>query len=111
MVGVVKPGRPGGKLGGLTHEQILRVVRAHKNAIRTCYDRELQRTRGLGGKIVIRWKIDAGGKVSGAKVRSSSMRNGRVEDCIVRRVARMRFPKPKGGVTAVVNFPFIFAQR
>jgi outer membrane biosynthesis protein TonB len=111
MTGVVKPGRPGGKLGGLTHEQILRVVRAHKNAIRTCYDRELQRTKGLGGKIVIRWKIDAGGVVSGAKVRSSSMRNGRVEDCIVRRIARMKFPKPKGGVTAVVNFPFIFAQR
>lgn len=111
MTGVVKPGRPGGKLGGLTHEQILRVVRAHKNAIRTCYDRELQRTRGLGGKIVIRWKITADGAVRGAKVRSSSMRNGRVEDCIVRRVARMKFPKPKNGVTAVVNFPFIFAQR
>lgn len=111
MTGVVKPGRPGGNLGGLTHEQILKVVRAHKNAIRTCYDRELQRTKGLGGKIVVRWKIGKDGQVSGARVRTSSMRNGRVEDCIVRRVARMKFPKPKGGVTALVNFPFIFAQR
>ena len=111
MTGVVKPGRPAGDLGGLTPAQILKVVKAHQNAIRTCYDRELQRTQGLGGKVVVRWKIDQDGLVKGARVRSSSMGNGRVEDCIIRRVARMRFPKPKNGVTAKVNFPFIFAQR
>lgn len=107
----VKTGRPGGNLGGLTHAQILKVVRSRQSAIKTCYERQLQRSKGLGGKIVIRWKIAADGTVSGARVRTTTMHNGRVEDCIVRQISRLKFPKPKGGVTALVNFPFIFAQH
>lgn len=107
----VKTGRAAGNLGGLTHAQILKVIKSRKSAIKNCYERQLQRQKGLGGKIVVRWKIVADGGVKGAKVRTTSMRNGRVEDCIVRQISRLRFPKPKGGVTAVVNFPFIFAER
>ncbi|MBT8491953.1 MAG: TonB family protein, partial [Deltaproteobacteria bacterium] len=66
---------------------------------------------GLGGKVVIRWTINASGKVIRAKVSKTSMKNGRVEDCIVRQVLRMQFPKPKGGSKAVVNYPFVFAQQ
>jgi hypothetical protein len=50
------------------------------------------------------------GTVTSAKVKSTTMRNGAVEDCIVRQVQRMKFPKPKGGRKAVVSYPFIFSQ-
>jgi hypothetical protein len=107
----VKTGSPSGNLGGLTKEQILKVVRSRRNAIRACYERELQRTKGLGGKIIVRWKINAAGQVTTAKTASTTMRNNRVEDCIVRQVQRMKFPSPKGGTVAIVNFPFIFSER
>jgi hypothetical protein len=107
----VKTGSPGGDLGGLTKAQILKVVLSRKGAIRTCYERQLQRTGGLGGKIIVYWKINAGGSVIGAKVLSTTMKSGPVEDCIVRQVARLRFPNPRGGATAKVKFPFVFAQR
>ncbi len=103
--------KPTGSLGGLTQDQIMKVVRTRARAIQACYARELQRNKGLGGKVVVKWKIDSGGKVTRAKVRSTTMRNGRVEDCVVRQVNSMKFPSPKGGGTATVNFPFIFGQQ
>jgi hypothetical protein len=107
----MKTGKPSGSFGGLTHEQIMKVVRTRARAIQACYSRELQRNKGLGGKIIVNWKIDSGGKVSRTKVRTTTMKNGRVEDCVVRQVNSMKFPSPKGGGSATVNFPFIFGQQ
>ncbi len=107
----MKTGKPDGSFGGLTQAQIMKVVRTRARSIQACYARELQRNKGLGGKIIVKWKIDSAGKVSRTKVRSSSMKNGRVEDCVVRQVNSMKFPSPKGGGTATVNFPFIFGQQ
>ena len=103
--------QPDGDLGGLTAAEILKVVRSKRSAIATCYERELQRTKGLGGKVIINWKIDLGGGVQGAKVRSTTMRNDKVQDCIVRVVQNLKFPNPRNGKIPVVNFPFIFAPR
>lgn len=103
--------QPDGDLGGLTAAEILKVVRSKRSAIATCYERELQRSKGLGGKVIVSWKIDLGGAVQGAKVRSTTMRNDKVQDCIVRVVQNLRFPQPRGGKIPVVNFPFIFAPR
>lgn len=107
----VSTGTATGSLGGLTAAQINKVVFSRKNAIKTCYQRELQRSQGLGGKIVIHWEINSAGAVTRANVSKTTMHNGRVEDCIVRQVLRMQFPKPKGGSKAVVNYPFVFAQQ
>ena len=95
----------------LTAAEILKVVRAKRTAIQACYERQLQRNKGLSGKITIRWKITPQGAVLSPKVASTSMRNGAVEDCIVRQIQNMKFPSPRNGETAVVNFPFIFAPR
>ncbi len=107
----VKLSKPSGSLGGLTQDQIMKVVRTRARAIQSCYSRELQRNKGLGGKVVVKWKIDSSGAVQRPQVRSTTMRNGRVEDCVVREVSRMKFPSPKGGGSATVNFPFIFGQQ
>jgi len=108
----VDTGDPSGELGGLTAEEILKVVRSRKNAIGSCYERELQRQKGLGGKVVLTWKILSSGSVEGARVRSTTMHSGRVEDCIVRQIQGLHFPQPRGGQIANVrNFPFLFAPR
>jgi TonB family protein len=106
---VVDVGSPDGDLGGLTAAEILKVVKSRRNAIKNCYERALQRSKGLGGKVVITWRILADGAVKGAKVRSTSVRNGSVEDCVVRQISALEFPPPKNGQVAVVNFPFLFA--
>jgi hypothetical protein len=108
----IDTGDPSGELGGLTAAEILKVVRSRKNAIGNCYERELQRQKGLGGKVVLTWRINAAGAVEVARVRTTTMRSGKVEDCIVRQIQGLRFPQPRGGQIAHVrNFPFLFAPR
>jgi outer membrane biosynthesis protein TonB len=93
--------------GYLSPEQIMRVVRRNQAAVRYCYENELQRQPNLSGRITIHWRISRSGSVSSARVGSSTMRNARVEGCIVRQVRRWRFPQPDGGEVDV-DFPFIF---
>jgi hypothetical protein len=109
---VVDTGEPTGELGGLTAAEIMKVVRSRKNAIGNCYERELQRQKGLGGKVVLTWRITSSGAVDSARVRSTTLRSGKVEDCIVRQIQGLVFPQPRGGAVAHVrNFPFLFAPR
>ncbi|MFU8804309.1 MAG: AgmX/PglI C-terminal domain-containing protein [Bradymonadaceae bacterium] len=84
------------------------VVGARSNAIRYCFERELQTNPSLSGQITAQWTIGLDGAVSRASVASSTMNNNTVEGCIVRVIQRMRFEKPDGGM-CVINYPFVFS--
>ena len=96
--------------GYLSPEQINRVVRANQAAVRYCYEVEVQRQPNLRGRVEIAWRINLQGSVTTARVASSSLRNARVEGCIVRQVRRWRFPRPDGGEVSV-QYPFIFGVQ
>jgi hypothetical protein len=91
--------------GGLSKEQILKVVQAHAAAIQFCYEKELQRFPHLAGKIMLGWKVDPDGRVNGAKIDSSSLGNPGAEGCMVRQVKAWVFPKSTGFTD--VHFPFL----
>lgn len=93
--------------GGLSKEQILKVVQSHAAAIQFCYEKELQRFPHLAGKVVIDWKVNLDGRVDGVKVASSSLGNPSAEGCMARQVRNWQFPKPNG-VICNVSFPFFF---
>jgi hypothetical protein len=102
----VSQGRP--KVSGfLSPEQIMRVVRAQQAAIQYCYQNELQKQPNLKGKVTVYWRIGLSGQVETTRIASSSLRNARVEGCMVRQIRRWKFPKPDGG-SVDVNFPFLF---
>ena len=82
--------------GGLTREQVARVVRAHANAIKFCYEKELQRKPTLGGKIEAYWVIVPDGSVEKSKIAATTMDDGAVEGCIARQVKQWVFPSPTG---------------
>jgi hypothetical protein len=93
--------------GYLSAEQINRVVRANQAALRYCYESEVQRQRGLKGKVIVQWRVDRAGLVPTARVASTTLNDSRVEGCIVRQVRKWHFPKPDGGEVSVM-YPFIF---
>lgn len=93
--------------GYLSAEEINRVVRANQAALRYCYESEVQRQRGLKGKVIVQWRVDRGGLVPTARVASTTLNNSSVEGCIVRQVRKWHFPKPDGGEVSVM-YPFIF---
>ena len=93
--------------GGLTKEQVAKVVRAHQNAIKFCYEKELQRKPTLAGKIEVYWKILPDGTVEKSKIAASSVEDSAVEGCVARQVKQWMFPK-SDGQTIVQSFPFLF---
>jgi hypothetical protein len=105
----LKP-EPKGFLGLLDKEIIRRVVREHASQIRYCYERELTRTPGIGGKIKMKWVIAADGTVTQAVVESDAMGNVGVTTCLIDKIRTWTFPKPKGGGIVIVSYPFVFNQ-
>ncbi|HEY0477732.1 MAG TPA: AgmX/PglI C-terminal domain-containing protein [Kofleriaceae bacterium] len=102
---------PAGDFGGLTAEEIDRVIKSRAGVFRQCYQRELNHTPGIGGKLVIHFKIGGDGVVQAGNTSTASgstMRNDAVEQCVKRNVNLLKFPA-KGGV-ANVNYPFVFTQ-
>jgi hypothetical protein len=93
--------------GGLSKEQILKVVQSHAAAIQFCYEKELQRFPHLAGKVVLGWKVNLDGRVESVKVDNSSLGNQSAEGCMARQVKNWQFPKPNG-VVCLVSFPFFF---
>jgi hypothetical protein len=93
--------------GGLSPEQIRRVVMSHIGAVRACYETEAQRNPGLKGGVTIQWQIDPAGNVATASVGSTTLSNPRVEGCVVRQVQKWKFPT-SDSPTTVAGFPFKF---
>ena len=108
-VAVVGTGTASGDFGGLTKEEIDKVVKSRAGLIKACYQKELDKQKGLGGKLVIKFSIDPGGTVTKAAPDNgkSTLTNAAVSDCVVRQILKLKFPAKGGGV---VNYPFIFSQ-
>ena len=96
-----------GDFGGLSREEIDRVVKARAGVFRACYQKELNRTPGIGGKMVIRFVIGADGIVKNASNAGGSFSNDGVASCVKSNIMRLKFPA-KGG--ANVTYPFLFTQ-
>lgn len=96
-----------GDPGGLNAEEINRTVKARGGVFRACYQKELNRSPGIGGKLVVRFRIDGKGVVQGAQVTGgSTLSNAAVADCVTSNVMRLRF-RAAGGI-ARVTYPFVF---
>ena len=58
----------GASKGGLSEDQVRRVVMAHLGAVRACYESEAQRNPSLKGGVTVQWTIDPSGGVSSASL-------------------------------------------
>ncbi|MGZ3771740.1 MAG: AgmX/PglI C-terminal domain-containing protein [Bdellovibrio sp.] len=100
--------------GTIDKEAIRRVIRAKKHELQSCYERVLntmEKGQKLEGKIVLSWSIVEKGQARNVKVKSSSLGNAKVENCIRDRLASWTFPEPPPGLEAVVEaYPFVLNQ-
>lgn len=97
--------------GSMDREAIRRVIREHLREIRNCYERELQRTPDLYGKVVITWDIVEGGRVSQAGVSRNEIGSSAVGECIASRLKTWRFPDPPKDQVGRVSYPFVFSSQ
>lgn len=94
--------------GGLDRDVIAGVIKQHIGQIKYCYERQLSANPDLYGKIKVQFSIDSDGLVNSQSIGQSTLKSALVEECILRRIATWKFPKPKGGTKVLVSYPFLF---
>jgi Ca-activated chloride channel family protein len=95
--------------GSLERAIIQRIVRAHINEVRHCYNKGLVMDPNLAGRVVIQFVIGALGKVTVSAVAESDLSDAKVGQCIAGAVKKWTFPKTDGGSTVLVNYPFLLS--
>ena len=103
----VSMGTPGGSYGDYTAEEIQRVFKAHAGALRACYQVTLKTEPKLSGKWTYDVKIDTTGAVASVKLKSSTAKSTKLDDCLQRQLKAFKFPAKSG---ATVTYPFMFVQ-
>ncbi len=93
--------------GALDKDIIRRIVRAHINEVRYCYNQALARDPNAKGRVAVQFTIGGTGKVPSAVVQESTMKDAGVGNCIAQAVRRWTFPKPEGGGSVIVTYPFV----
>ncbi|HMN67422.1 MAG TPA: AgmX/PglI C-terminal domain-containing protein [Bdellovibrionales bacterium] len=96
---------------GMDREAIRRVIREHIREIRNCYERELQRSPDLYGKVVLEWDIEEEGRVSRVVTKSNALGNDNVANCIMSRLKTWKFPDPPKDQIGRVSYPFVFSSQ
>ncbi|MBV1859292.1 MAG: AgmX/PglI C-terminal domain-containing protein, partial [Nannocystaceae bacterium] len=97
--------------GSLDLALFRRVVRAHNNSVRACYESVLKVDESASFKVSVGFVIDSEGRVKAALTWSeepqSEVEKG-FDTCLTRALERIRFPKPAGGGPVRVLYPLVF---
>lgn len=97
--------------GGLSKDQVARVLLRAHNQVKYCYEKELNRNPNLYGKVITVFTIGpTGGVIKSSLGAGSTMNDANVEQCILRVINRLQFPQPQGGGLVDVNYPWIFKR-
>jgi hypothetical protein len=88
-------------------DMIRRKVRGYLPELEATYTMALRRNPELKGKILIRFQIDASGKIRQAEAMEASFRDEPFLSAVVEKVHRWTF-EPTGGRTVEVLYPLVF---
>lgn len=90
--------------GPLDRDIVRRIVRAHINELRYCYNQGLARDPNLAGDVTIDFEILDTGRVGESTVGKSTLHDPQIAPCMATAVKRWSFPKPVKLVK--VSYPF-----
>ncbi|OGQ24722.1 MAG: hypothetical protein A2138_07975 [Deltaproteobacteria bacterium RBG_16_71_12] len=99
--------------GGLSREEIQRVINRVMSQIKYCYEKELNKDPNLEGKLVMSWVITGAGDVGSGQAAENTFGGASakpIEQCVLRIIQRLKFPNPKGGGQVFVTYPFVFSS-
>lgn len=97
--------------GDIDKSVIRRIVRAHLNEVRSCYNAGLTRNPNLTGRVTIQFSIIGTGKVGSSAVQANTTKDSSTANCIAKAVKRWKFPRVGNGGTALVSYPFRLTSR
>jgi TonB family protein len=97
--------------GALDPEKVREVVTAHRDELRSCYERAVVETPGLEGSCTLRIVIAGDGSVGTTSLQNSTVRSVSLGRCLLQLVRTWRFPAPTDGKTAAVDYPLAFRKE
>ncbi len=109
------PGGAGEEFSGqIDREGIRKVFFDNSRAIRSCYERELNRNPNLAGILKLNFDIGELGRVVGSPSINwgdSSLKSRAVAGCILNRLKTWRFPEPPRNQVVNVIYPLAFQSK
>jgi hypothetical protein len=95
--------------GALDRDIIRRIVRAHINEVRHCYNEGLVGNPNLKGRVSVMFAIGPTGKVKTSAIQESSLKDRDVANCVAKAVRRWKFPRPDNAGSVMVTYPFVLS--
>jgi len=94
--------------GGLDRDVIAQYIKTQFGQILYCYERQLSANPDLYGKVAVKFTIAGTGQVETQTINETTLKDKSVEGCILNKIAKWKFPEPKGGTKVLVTYPFLF---
>lgn len=97
-------------MGSIDKEAVEAAIRERKDEFQLCYDRELNGGQPrLAGQVIPTFIIGSEGRVIQGGIKSSSIHNANVEQCVLVVLRRIQFPIPNGVNSVTVTYPFKYS--
>lgn len=94
---------------GLDPNVVFATVNQYLHEVRGCYESlGLSGNARLQGRVAIHFEVAPSGNLNFAEVSQTTLNLSSVENCIRERMMGWRFPKPLGGKSVKVTYPFLF---
>ncbi len=101
---------PIGGDGGIARAAVARAIVEGERAPRACYERRLLARPELSGEVTVRVAVDGLGAVREVSVTASTLRDRRVERCLLSEVRGISFPNTGATVEVTTTHRFVFAM-
>ncbi|MDP8254797.1 MAG: AgmX/PglI C-terminal domain-containing protein [Candidatus Alcyoniella australis] len=100
----------GAQQGTFDAQAVSQILADNHRGFSYCYETQLKHSPNLSGKIAVEFTIGLDGRVDRAVVLDdeSDLKDSAVQNCILERFKRLKFPPPVGG-EVTVKYPLIFA--
>ena len=85
-------------------------IKKNKSKLEGCISQSISLNGGEGMRMVVNFIIDADGRVSKAEVEKISAPDPDFAECVIHKLRRMEFPRPKDKMDHKIRYPLIFEQ-
>jgi serine/threonine protein kinase len=94
--------------GDYDMQKIQGAIQVRKKALRSCYEKALERNPKIGGKVTFRFVIDGHGRLFQLRIGDSSLPDPVAQKCFLGALSDMTLPPPAGG-SLTVAYPMTFS--
>ncbi|MBZ0253179.1 MAG: TonB family protein [Candidatus Methylomirabilis sp.] len=98
----------GSATGGRSASEISKWVAKFLGGLRYLYNQELRADPSLQGKLTVTFEILPDGRVTNARMQSSSLGSQKLNRDLMGRIGTWKFPSIEENVTVEVTYPFLF---